>query len=80
MGFLSDTSLMWYKRGEKFVREGGDKSSITDAALFVWHNNKHLPNIMSVPVFSCARTELFYQKAILKLCTTFSVSKKQNQF
>ena len=66
MGFLSDTSLMWYKREEKFVREGGAKSSITDAALFVWHSNKHLPNIMSVPVhdFLCARTKLFYQKAI----------------
>ena len=76
---LIDPSLMWYKWVKKFVYENGDKSSIVDPVLLVWHHNK-LIGITNVHVdgFLCAVTELIYQTFIYKLRETFSVGRHKN--
>ena len=71
---------MWYKGIHKFVIENGGKISVTDPALYMWHENEDLMGVIYVHVddFLCSGTNMFFQNIIFKLCKTFSVGKEEN--
>ena len=57
---LTDASLMWYKRVQKFAIENGGKISATDPALFMWHEHDLIGVIRAhVDDFSCSGTDVF---------------------
>ena len=47
---LTDTSLMWYEKVQKFVTDNEGKISVADPALFMWHENKNLIGVICVHV------------------------------
>ena len=74
---------MWCKRVRKFVIDNGGNISVTNPALFIWHENKNLigaiyVHVVHVDDFLCSGNEFFFNHTIFKLRATFSFGKEEN--
>ena len=79
---LTDASLMYNKRVQKFVIENRGKIFATDSAFFMWHEHGDLIGVTCVHVddFLCSGTNIFFQNVIFNYVNILSWKRRKQFF
>ena len=76
---LSYAPREWYDRVCEEMIKLGDKVSLYDKSVFMWHNGSNLGGLITVHVddFEYCGTSSWHKNVINKLCQMFKISKKE---